>query len=88
FIHRCRGRDVYDVLFMLRLKFPLDREMFLVKKIKEPPKEALLNKFKSLKKEECKRLAKQVRPFLFKEEEAEFVEKAYFYGPELLMRNY
>jgi len=87
FIHRCRGRDVYDVLFMLRRRFPLDREMFLAKKIRGLPENALLKKFKSLTASECKKLARQVRPFLFKEEEAEFVEKASFYGEELL-KNY
>lgn len=84
FIRRCRGRDVYDVLFMLRRKFPLDKEMFLAKKIKGLPKHALLNKFRNLGESECKRLAKQVRPFLFKEDETELIEKAPFYGLELL----
>ena len=84
FIHRCRGRDVYDVLFMLRLKFPLDKKMFLAKKIKDEPKEALLNKFRSLKEDDCRKLANQVRPFLFKEDEVEVVRKASFYGPQLL----
>lgn len=84
FIRRCRGRDIYDVLFMLRLKFPLDKEMFLAKKISDNPQEALLDKFRSLKEGELKRLADQVRPFLFKEDEIELVEKAPFYGQELL----
>jgi len=87
FIYRCRGRDVYDVLFMLRRRFPLDKRMFLSKKIKGSPKRALLKKFKNLSEAELRKLAKQVRPFLFREEEAEFVEKASFYGPELL-KNY
>lgn len=69
FIRRCRGRDVYDVLFMLRLKFPIDEEMFSAKKIKGSPKQAILDKFKSLKEDHLKELARQVRPFLFKEDE-------------------
>jgi len=84
FIRRCRGRDVYDVLYMLRLKFPLDKEMFQSKKISNDPKEALLRKFMSLSESELRRLSKQVRPFLVREEEAELVEKANFYGPQLL----
>lgn len=84
FIRRCRGRDVYDVLFMLRLKFPLDKEMFMAKKIKDSPKNALLNKFRNCGEAECRRLAKQVRPFLFKENETDLIEKAPFYGAELL----
>ncbi len=84
FLHRCRGRDVYDVLFMLRLKFPLDKRMFLAKKIRGNPKEALLNKFRSLKGDDLKKAAKQVGPFLFKEDEIELVKKAPFYGQELL----
>lgn len=84
FIHRCRGRDVYDVIYLLRFKFPIDKRMFIAKKIKGDPKEVLLNKFKSLKESEIEGLSKQVRPFLFKEEEVEFVRKASFYGPQLL----
>lgn len=87
FINRCRGRDVYDVLFLMRANFPIDKKMFLAKKIKENPKKVLLNKFMSLKEKECQRLAAQVRPFLFKEDEVELVNKASFYGPQLL-KNY
>lgn len=84
FIRRCRARDIYDVLFMLRLKFPLDKRMFSAKKIEGDPKEALLNKFKALKKEELSKLVNQVAPFLFKEGEIELVKNASFYGQELL----
>ena len=87
FIRRGRGRDVYDVLFMLRLKFPLDKKMFSAKTIKGDPKEVLLSKFRNLKEDDLKNLARQVRPFLFKEDEIELVEKASFYGQELL-KNY
>ncbi|MFH1824486.1 MAG: nucleotidyl transferase AbiEii/AbiGii toxin family protein [Candidatus Firestonebacteria bacterium] len=84
FIHRCRGRDVYDIIFLLKNKFPLDPEMFKNKEIQGEPKEALLKKFKGLKKANMKSLVNQVMPFLFKEEEIEYVKKAVFYGPELL----
>lgn len=87
FINRCRGRDVYDVLFLLRLKFPLDKDMFLAKKIEDNPKEALLNKFMSLEESDLKKIITQVHPFLFKEDEIEILEKAPFYARELL-KNY
>lgn len=83
-IYRCRGRDVYDVLFMLRLKFPLDKEMFVAKGLGDNPKEVLLGKFNSLSKDELKKLSVQVAPFLFKSDEAELVSNASFYGQELL----
>ncbi len=75
------------MLFMLRLKFPLDKKMFSAKTIKGDPKEVLLSKFRNLKEDDLKNLARQVRPFLFKEDEIELVEKASFYGQELL-KNY
>lgn len=87
FIHRCRGRDIYDVLSMLRLKFPLDKRMFLAKNIGDNPKEALLNKFRSLEKEQLRKLSNQVAPFLFKEGDADLIKNAAFYGQELL-KNY
>lgn len=83
-IHRCRGRDVYDVLYMLRLKFPLDKRMFLAKNIGDNPKEALLNKFRSLEKGQLEKLSNQLAPFLFKEGDVELVKNAIFYGQELL----
>lgn len=86
FLRRCRGRDVYDIIFQLKNKFPIDEEMFKAKKIDGTPKEALLKKFESLKTANMKSLVNQVRPFLFKEEEIELVEKAAFYGPELLKK--
>jgi len=45
-----------------------------------------LNKFRSLKEDDCRKLANQVRPFLFKEDEVEVVRKASFYGPQLLKK--
>jgi len=83
-IHRGRGRDIYDVLFLLRLKFPLDKKMFLAKKIKGDPKKVLLSKFGSLKETECKKLARQLQPFLFNEDDIALVEKVAFYGQQLL----
>lgn len=84
FIHRCRGRDIYDVLFMLRLKFPLDKKMFKAKGLMGNPKDVLLNKFRDLKEGELKKLSKQLLPFLFKTDEVELVQNASFYGQELL----
>lgn len=85
FIKRCRGRDVYDIIFLLKNKFSIDPEMFKAKKIEGKPKEALLKKFNSLKNANMNSLINQVRPFLF-EEEIEYVKKAYLFGPELLKK--
>ena len=63
-LNRRRGRDIYDIIFMLRNKFPLDS------------KEILLAHIDSLNESELKALADQVKPFLFREEEAELVANA------------
>ena len=58
--------------------------MFLAKKIKGDPKNVLLSRFGSLKETECKKLSRQLQPFLFNEDDIALVEKAAFYGQQLL----
>ncbi len=83
-LNRKRGRDIYDLLFMLRKKFPFNEHILKANKVKLPVKETVLNHLKSLTKKELKFLADQVRPFLFKEEEAELILKAPLFAEHLL----
>ncbi len=75
-LSRGRGRDVYDLLFMLRKKFPFDRRILYANDIKAEPKRVITDYFSNLKKNEIRRLAEQVKPFLFREDDIELVLKA------------
>ena len=84
FINRCRGRDIYDVIFMLQRKFPLDEAILKAKGWGPEPKQIILEHIEKIKPQELIRLAKQVEPFLLKEEEKDFVVNAKIYIKALL----
>lgn len=68
-INRKRGRDIYDAIFMLQKKFPVD----------EKSKQAICEHIESIAPEELVRLSKQVEPFLLDEEEKNFIVNARTY---------
>ncbi|MFH1553036.1 MAG: nucleotidyl transferase AbiEii/AbiGii toxin family protein [Candidatus Omnitrophota bacterium] len=82
--NRRRGRDIYDTLFMLKKKFPLNEGVLAANKIKGAAKEIILNHLKSLSEKELKFLADQVKPFLFKEDDVELVLNAAAYAERFL----
>ena len=82
--NRKRGRDIYDTLFMLKRKFPFSENVLRANGINLPIKYALLSYFRSMDKKELKRLANQVKPFLFKEDEVELILKAPLYAESFL----
>lgn len=85
-LNRNRGRDIYDTLFMLSKKFPFNESVLKFNKIESSPEQAVLNRLKNIPPEELKTLARQVEPFLFKEDEVEMVLKAPFYGQQFLSK--
>jgi len=84
-VSKKRGRYIYDVLFMLRKKFPFDREVLYANNIEEDPKNLILNYLSGLSEKELKRLAEQVKPFLFREDDIELILKAPQYGKKFLL---
>jgi len=84
FINRCRGRDIYDLIFLLQRKFPLDTPILKAKGWKAEPKQAMLEHIEKIKPDELIRLSKQVEPFLLNEEEKDFVVNAKTYITALL----
>lgn len=86
-LNRKRGRDIYDILFMLRKKFAFNENVLKANSIRLPAKETLLACLKNMDKKELKRLADQVKPFLFKEDEIELVLNAPLYA-ESFLREY
>jgi predicted nucleotidyltransferase component of viral defense system len=83
-LNRGRGRDVYDTLFMLKKRFPINQDVLAANKITGSPRELILTKLRGLPEKEVKFLAKQVRPFLFKEDDVELVLKAPAYAERFL----
>ncbi|MDP2939171.1 MAG: nucleotidyl transferase AbiEii/AbiGii toxin family protein [Candidatus Omnitrophota bacterium] len=85
--NRKRGRDIYDILFMLKRQFPFKRDVLAVNKIEGSPKELILEYLKNLSAKELKFLAEQVKPFLFKEDDIELILNAPLYA-ERFLREY
>lgn len=81
---RKRGRDIYDTLFMLRKKFPFNEDVLRFNGINLPVKDTIRDYFKNMDKKELKRLAEQVRPFLFKEDDIELIINASMYAETFL----
>lgn len=86
-LNRKRGRDIYDLLFMLKRKFPFNKKVLEANQIGKKPKEAILNYLNSLSKKDLQFLGNQVRPFLFKEKDIELVLNASRYA-ERFLENY
>jgi len=83
---RRRGRYIYDVLFMLKKGFPFDRDVLYANNIGGEPRTVVLNYLSGLSEKELKRLAEQVKPFLFREDDIELVLKAPQYGKKFLSK--
>jgi len=83
-LNRKRGRDIYDTLFMLRKKFPFNEDVLRSNGIKLPIKNTIMEYLKNIDGKEIKRLAEQVRPFLFKEDDIELIVNAPMYAETFL----
>lgn len=81
------GRDIYDILFMLKKRFPINRKVLLANKIEGSPKELILGYLLKLPEKELKSLSAQVKPFLFKEDDIDLILKAPLYA-ERFLRDY
>jgi hypothetical protein len=71
---------------MLRKKFPFDRGVLYANNIREEPKEMILSFLSAIPEKEFRKLAEQVKPFLFREDEIKLVLKAPLYGEKFLAR--
>ncbi len=83
-LNRRRGRDIYDTLFMLREKFPFNESVLKTNGIHLPAKEVILSHLKNMDKKDLRKLANQVKPFLFKEEEIDLILNAPLYAEKFL----
>lgn len=82
--NRKRGRDVYDTLFMLKKKFPINKDVLVFNKIRDFSGEVIVKHLKGLSEKELKFLTDQVKPFLFNEDDIELIMKAPLYAERFL----
>jgi predicted nucleotidyltransferase component of viral defense system len=87
-VSRRRGRYIYDILFMLRKNFPFDRAVLDAMGIREDPKDLIQTYLSGLSEKELTRLAEQVKPFLFKEDDIELILKAPRYATTYLSETF
>ena len=82
--NRKRGRDIHDILFMLKRRLPFDESVLRANKIEGPPGQIILEHLTKLPERELKSLANQVKPFLFKEDDIELILKAPLFAERFL----
>ena len=83
-IKKNRARHLFDIMFMLAQKYPLDLNVLKVLGINEPPLEAIRKRVESFSAAELKKQAEQLRPFLFEEGEADLLVHAREVVPQLI----
>lgn len=69
---------------MLSNRYPVDKEVLSVLGIKDDPLDIILNRVKSFSRQELKKQAETLRPFLFEESEADLIINAHDIIPSLL----
>ncbi|MCK4244274.1 MAG: nucleotidyl transferase AbiEii/AbiGii toxin family protein [Candidatus Omnitrophica bacterium] len=76
-IKKNRGRHIYDILFMLSNRYSVNKNILRALGIKKDPLEVISERIKKLSKEELKKQAEILRPFLFDESEANLLVNAH-----------
>lgn len=75
-IKKNRARHLFDIIFMLSNKYPIDEQVLKMLGIKEPPLEAILKRVNAFSEAELKQQADSLEPFLFDEAEAQLLVNA------------
>ena len=83
-IKKNRARHLFDIMFMLSQKYPIDLNVLTATGVKDPPLGAILKRVESFSATELKRQAEQLRPFLFEESEADLIVHAHEVIPQLI----
>lgn len=79
-----RARDIYDIIFMLSNKYPVDKNALKLMGIKIDPAKVIYDAIKKIPQAESKKQAEILRPFLFEESEADLILNAQIIIPSLL----
>lgn len=76
FSKKSRGRHIYDIMFMLVEKYPIDGKILRSYGIKEEPLKVIMNRAGSFLPSDLKKQAETLRLFLFDESEADLIINA------------
>jgi len=81
-----RGRHIYDIMFMLSNKHPIDKKSLKRLGIQNEPLFVISDRIKSFSKSALRKQAETLRPFLFEESEANLVANAQDLVPQLVKK--
>lgn len=71
-----RVRHLFDLMFMLAQKYPIDQSVLKVVGVQEEPLKAIVRRTESFSSQELKHQSESLRPFLFDESQAEMIVNA------------
>lgn len=80
------ARHLYDIIFMVAHKFPIDRKVLKSLGLGDNPLSLIEKRVKEFTEKEIKNMAESLKPFLFDEKEVELVLKAKEIIPQLLKK--
>lgn len=80
------GRHLFDIIFMISGKFPINRNALKALGIKQNPFDVILSCVKNLSKSELTKQAETLKPFLLDEREAELLANAHDILPKLIKK--
>jgi len=87
-IDKSRGRHLYDLAILLGRKTIVDVQVWRKLGGKGDPLDALVKRVKAFRKDELRKMAESLRPFLFDEREARLVAEADVIVPELVRQQW
>ena len=79
-----RGRHLFDIIFMLSNKYPVNMDFLIHLGLSQEPMQTIVNKVQSIKESELKKQAKTLRPFLFDESQADLLINSPEIIPQLI----
>lgn len=82
-----RARHLYDIIFMLTRKFPVDGRRLKILGITGAPGQVILERVNNISKTELKKQAEALRPFLFEEKDADLIVNAHLLLPSILEKS-
>ena len=71
-----RGRHVYDIIFMLSKRFPVNRTLLRINGIEEEPGAAILRIINDIPNSQLEEMADEIAPFLFDDAESGLIRTA------------
>jgi len=83
---KSRGRHLYDIMFMLSNKYPVEKKVLKSLGIEGDPLEFIENRIKRLSGAELRKQAENLRLFLFNESDADLIINARTVIPALIQK--